>query len=209
MLAFGALTAGVAATEPLVNNSVSKAALPILQILGPSFSLRVEREQDLALLDIDFFGFRIDQKSTPVSLRPTGATGVVRIVLPPQAIGEAVHDKLNPYAPPRTKSLSALGRVHTSTMAVEVQVYSPHSGLTGDFAWQTVGAPTVLRPSFGTNTVVTWGGARNEGNVILPAAVTSSTKMRLRISELDHHTGPTLSVTSAMRRPFVTFLPVN
>jgi hypothetical protein len=133
------------------------------------------------------------------------------------------YDADNLYAPSNPSiygsSISITqGKQHTSTMVVEVQVQNPalnSLGLKGELAWASVAKDTVkLTPTFSGQTQVTWGsipGHHNYGTVHLPYATTSSTKMRLRISELDYYTGTTLpsTIDTSLRRPFVTHIPIN
>jgi hypothetical protein len=83
-------------------------------------------------------------------------------------------------------------------------------GIEGDLAWRTVDTgPVLLPPTFSGQTVVTWGGAA--AAVGLPAPVTSTTKMRLRISEIDYYQdnqAPQV-VNTSFRRPFVSLIPLN
>lgn len=119
-------------------------------------------------------------------------------------------DADNPWSPPKYSTKDAVGSRHTSLMAVDVQVYEPSDGLSGDFGWRTIGTSTTLRPGFSSTNEITWGGAKKEGNVKLPHAVTSKKRMRLRVSEVEFHNGTSAGkVSSSQRRPFVTFLPLN
>ena len=103
-------------------------------------------------------------------------------------------------------------------MVVEVQIQDENlnnMGIEGDLAWRTVeSGPVLLRPTFSGETVVTWGGhaaVRGGGAVRLPAPVTSTTKMRLRISEIDYYQdNEGLEVVdTSFRRPFVSLIPLN
>ncbi len=111
-----------------------------------------------------------------------------------------------------------VGTLHTSTMVVEVQIQDQvlnKLGIEGDLAWQTTSTgPVLLPPSFSGEVFVTWGGSSpggSSGAVVLPHPVTSTTKMRLRISEIDYYTGDTAPavVDTSFRRPFVTLIPLN
>lgn len=130
------------------------------------------------------------------------------------------YDENNPDAPSSPYIYGSTGMVKTkstSTMAVEVQTLNATfvaAGLTGDLAWETVGAPQTLYPTFPGNSLVTWGKKNSSGKpgvVTLPDATTSSTKMRLRISEIDYLPGDTApsTVSTAYRRPFVCVIPIN
>jgi len=128
-------------------------------------------------------------------------------------------DLNNIYAPPNPDVYDgtpsdAEGSMHTSTMVIEVQVQDAalnKLGLEGDFAWTNSGGDTPLlvslAPSFSdASTVVTW-----RGRIALPDSLSSATKMRLRVSELDYYTGdaPPSSVDTSLRRPFVSLIPLN
>jgi hypothetical protein len=106
----------------------------------------------------------------------------------------------------------------SSTMIVEVQTLDTSSGLSGNLAWVTApeNARVMLAQTFGGSNEVTWGLGASEA-IQLPAALGSSTSMRLRISELDYYPfyeGGSTPVTPAavnttFRRPFVAFIPIN
>jgi hypothetical protein len=127
------------------------------------------------------------------------------------------YDANNYYAPQNPTIYGAnaytAGTQHTSTMVVEVQIQDENlnsMGIEGDLAWRTVDTgPVLLPPTFSGQTVVTWGGAA--AAVGLPAPVTSTTKMRLRISEIDYYQdnqAPQV-VNTSFRRPFVSLIPLN
>jgi hypothetical protein len=107
----------------------------------------------------------------------------------------------------------------TSTMVVEVQIQNEvynKLGLEGDLAWETTSqGPVLLPPTFSGSVYVTWGntggpGPNAEGVVTIPDVVTSSVKMRLRISEIDYYgSGVPAVVDTTNRRPFVCFVPLN
>ena len=143
----------------------------------------------------------------------------------PESLGgqDAIqYDADNPWSPqnPATYGVdfsATLGKRSTSTMVVEVQVQNGamnKMGLSGDLAWQTIGAPTELLATFSNYVDVTWGavvGAQQRGAVKLPYPASSPTKMRLRISEIDYYEGasaPTV-VDTSLRRPFVSIIPIN
>jgi hypothetical protein len=112
------------------------------------------------------------------------------------------------------------GSQHTSTIVVEVQVQDPvllksGFGTNSEMVWKAAKAPVELAPSFSGEVFVTWGSTKpslhGSGVVTLPAALGSTTKMRLRISEIDYYEGasaPT-TVNTNLRRPFVTFVDIN
>lgn len=112
-----------------------------------------------------------------------------------------------------------VGKEHTSTMVVQVQVQSPvlnKMGLEDDLAWEPTGSSFRLPATFfAGNTTVIWGSTDRSSSkavvVSLPDSVTSSTKMRLRISELDYYTGSDApdAINSQYRRPFVALIPLN
>jgi hypothetical protein len=163
----------------------------------------------------------------------TGQTVIVTVTgpgyqgfRPPIALGSdptLQYDGDNLYAPQNPSIYGAgivntEGTLHTSTMVAEVQIQSEvlnKLGLSGDFGWETSGEPVVLTPSFSGQVYVTWGGpgaqAGGGGLVPLPYPVTSTNKMRLRISEIDYYTGqgaPAV-VNNTFRRPFVSLIPLN
>jgi hypothetical protein len=125
-----------------------------------------------------------------------------------------VKDGDNPNSP-QIYDTGGIGSEHTSTMAVDVQVHDTSHGFEGELAWKTVGRPFRLRPQFSGSTTVEWGGiggnVDRQGLVDLPHALTSSTKMRLRISEIDFHPGneAPAKIDTSLRRPFVAFIPLN
>ncbi len=103
-------------------------------------------------------------------------------------------------------------------MVVEVQIQNEvynKMGLEGDLAWETTSqGPVLLPPTFSGEVYVTWGnvgaGPNAVGVVTLPDQVTSSVKMRLRISEIDYYgSGAPAVVDTTHRRPFVCFVPLN
>jgi hypothetical protein len=64
--------------------------IPIPKAEPKTFSFQVEREADLVLLDITFYGFYLNSGGGEVtSLVPGGSDNVVVVQFPPQAIGEA------------------------------------------------------------------------------------------------------------------------
>lgn len=145
---------------------------------------------------------------------------------PPEDLGgETIqYDANNPYAPSNPSIYGSdidetIGTLHTSTMVVEVQIQDEvlnKLGIEGDLAWQTTGTgPVLLPPTFSGEVFVTWGGTGTiggpSGAVVLPAPVTSTTKMRLRISEIDYYASDTAPaiVDTTFRRPFVTLIPLN
>jgi hypothetical protein len=126
------------------------------------------------------------------------------------ALGSGVQvDGSNVYSPQIYDDGTA-GSEHSSTMAVDVQLQNGNNGLTGNLGWTTVGKPVRLPVTFGAEATVTWGG-KPAGLVKLPQATTGHTKMRLRISELDFYPDGALPalIDSSIRRPFVTFVPLN
>jgi hypothetical protein len=134
------------------------------------------------------------------------------------------YDADNPFAPSNPSIYGSdidetVGTLHTSTTVVEVQVQNEvlnKLGIEGDLAWQTTTTgPVLLSPTFSGEVFVTWGGVGSPGGgsgaVVLPDPVTSSTKMRLRISEIDYfaeNEAPAV-VDTRFRRPFVTLIPLN
>lgn len=129
-----------------------------------------------------------------------------------------MRDGDNPYAP-QVYSTGGVGSVHTSAMVVNVQVQDPHQFLQGDLSWVNVGDPVRLEASFPGSTTVEWGptsdnvraGSTPGGLVTLPAALSSSTKMRIRVSEIDFFgdDDSVRDVNTSVRRPFVAFIPLN
>ena len=128
-------------------------------------------------------------------------------------------DLNNEYAPPNAniyegRAGSLGGTMHTSTIAVEVQIQNEvlnKLGLSDDLAWINSGGakPVIvtLAPTFSdATTSVTWSG-----KIALPDSLSSSTMMRLRVSELDYYDGsePPSSVDTSLRRPFVSLIPLN
>jgi hypothetical protein len=164
----------------------------------------------------------------------TGKTVVVTVTgpayqgwRPPLDLGgqEVIqYDADNPFAPSNPSIYGSdidetVGTLHTSTTVVEVQVQNEvlnKLGIEGDLAWQTTTTgPVLLSPTFSGEVFVTWGGVGSPGGgsgaVVLPDPVTSSTKMRLRISEIDYfaeNEAPAV-VDTRFRRPFVTLIPLN
>ena len=146
---------------------------------------------------------------------------------PPEDLGTLPaiqYDADNRYAPSNPSIYGAdivetVGTQHTSTMVVEVQVQDEvlnKLGIEGDLAWKTTSAgPVLLPPTFSGEVFVTWGGsgspAGGPGSVALPDPVTSATKMRLRISEIDYYPDATApaAVNTSLRRPFVALIPLN
>jgi hypothetical protein len=147
----------------------------------------------------------------------------------PPGVGTEISDEYfqydlnNVYAPQDpaiydVEMENASGSMHTSTVVVEVQVQDValnKLGITGDLGWKaaTAGAIVQLPATFPDDgsTIVTWGGSGREGLVFLPDALSSNTKMRLRISEIDYYAGtsaPT-AVDTTLRRPFVSLIPLN
>ena len=145
---------------------------------------------------------------------------------PPAAYGGqdvTQYDAENPYAPSNPSIYGSdivvtRGKQSTSTITVEVQVKNPvlaKAGLGNDFIWESVTAPVELKASFSGEVYVTWGSTKPSANgvgvVKLPDALSSATKMRLRINEIDYYadsTAPT-SVNTQYRRPFVSHIPIN
>jgi hypothetical protein len=134
------------------------------------------------------------------------------------------YDANNFYAPQNPSIYGAdivetVGTLHTSTMVAEVQIQSEvlnKLGIEGDLAWETTSTgPVLLPPTFSGEVFVTWGGSASAGTgagvVVLPEPVTSTTKMRLRISEIDYFADDTAPavVDTTFRRPFVTLIPLN
>jgi hypothetical protein len=128
-------------------------------------------------------------------------------------------DLNNEYAPPNPNIYEGTqgpygGTLHTSTIAVEVQVQNEalnKLGLSDDLAWMNSGGGTpvivTLTPTFSdATTSVTW-----TGTIALPDSLSSSTLMRLRVSEIDYYegSGPPSSVDTSLRRPFVSLIPLN
>jgi hypothetical protein len=165
----------------------------------------------------------------------TGRTLVVTVTgpayqgwRPPSTLGPdptQQYDTNNRFAPQNPSIYGSnigetVGTQQTSTMVAEVQIQDENlnnMGIEGDLAWRTTGFGAVLLPpTFSGETVVTWGGhaaaAKGEGVVKLPAPVTSSTKMRLRISEIDYYDQREdllKTVDFKFRRPFVSHIPLN
>jgi hypothetical protein len=110
------------------------------------------------------------------------------------------------------------GAEATSTMIVEVQTLDTTSGLSGELAWVAAPgtSPVMLRATFPGANQVSWSLSGSE-SVALPAALGSTTSMRLRISELDYYPfyegGSTpvtpAAVNTSFRRPFVALIPIN
>jgi hypothetical protein len=66
--------------------------VPILKESPKTFTFQVEREADLVLLDITFYGFLLNSGGGQVtSLAPGGSDNVIVVQFPPQAIGEAAY----------------------------------------------------------------------------------------------------------------------
>ena len=144
---------------------------------------------------------------------------------PPQSIGGTPgleYDPQNYYAPEDsriygTDIVNTLGTEHSSTVVAEVQIQNPalnKLGLIGELAWETLGTPTRLAPTFGSDTIVTWGttpSKKNNGLVKLPHPTSSTVKMRLRISEIDYYQGSTApsTIDTSLRRPFVSIIDLN
>jgi len=63
-------------------------------------SISAERDSDLLLLDFNFYGFKLDTSSTPVSIVPTIAAPLIFVNFPPQAIGEGVYPQTKLPPPP-------------------------------------------------------------------------------------------------------------
>jgi hypothetical protein len=57
----------------------------------PDFTLAVERDTDLLLLDFAFYGYTVDTHSNPRRLVPNPKFNVIVVQFPPQAIGEATY----------------------------------------------------------------------------------------------------------------------
>ncbi len=136
---------------------------------------------------------------------------------PPTGSISAAHqvDGSNPYAP-QIYDAGTTGHVHSSAMVVDVQVQDTSLGFEGELAWKTVTKETRLILNVSdTSTTVEWGGINGpelpQGIVALPYQITSSTKMRLRINEVDFYGGTDFphGVNTALRRPFVAFIPLN
>jgi hypothetical protein len=146
---------------------------------------------------------------------------------------EYQHDLGNEYAP---QPFSSLGddTPSTSTIMVEIQVpiqsVDPSSPLTGDLGWvsyQNVDPnfpPVMLTANFDfyapstPHNTVRWELLDPENptelqSIVLPFSLNGTTKMRLRISELDYYhyrdLGAPLEVNTGFRRPFVCLLPIN
>jgi hypothetical protein len=145
---------------------------------------------------------------------------------PPLDLGDQQiiqYDANNEYAPSYPQlydgdTSNTVGVQSTSTMVVEVQIQNEvynKLGLEGDLAWETTSqGPVLLPPTFSGSVYVTWGnvgaGPNAVGVVTLPDVVTSSVKMRLRISEIDYYgSGAPAVVDTTVRRPFVCFVPLN
>ena len=100
-------------------------------------------------------------------------------------------------------------------MVVEVQVQDTSHGLSGDLAWVAAAnsAPIALSQSGVSGNAAHWGVSPV---ITLPATVSSTTKMRLRVSEIDYYPYRDSGVPSApitidtnLRRPFVALIPLN
>lgn len=111
---------------------------------------------------------------------------------------DAVHTYSSPPYPAATP-----GSKTSSLMLVEIQTEDTSKGLSGDLAWTTVqeSSPVPLAVSFSGGPVVTWSAT-----VRLPPH--ASAPMRLRISEVDYPTSVPTTVDTALRRPFVAFVPL-
>ncbi|HTW97309.1 MAG TPA: hypothetical protein VMD59_00950, partial [Acidimicrobiales bacterium] len=145
---------------------------------------------------------------------------------------EYQHDLSNRYAP-QPFSYNGSTEPQTSTVMVEIQVpiqtVDPSSPLTGDLGWisyQNVDSsyePIMLTANFnfyapGTpHNTVRWellDPANNSlRSITLPYSLNGTTKMRLRISELDYYRyldlGAPTTIDTTYRRPFVCLLPLN
>jgi hypothetical protein len=67
--------------------------IPVLKESPKTFTFQVEREADLVLLDIAFYGFDLNSGGGQVtSLVPGGSDNVIVVQFPPQAIGEAAYE---------------------------------------------------------------------------------------------------------------------
>lgn len=58
---------------------------------GAPIAFTVERDADLLLLDVTFYGFNLDTTSDPVALVPLASDSEIVVQFPPQAIGEAAY----------------------------------------------------------------------------------------------------------------------
>lgn len=134
------------------------------------------------------------------------------------------YDGDNLYAPQNPEIYGSdisetVGTVHTSTIIVEVQEPNEaleKDGFEGDLVWGPSSVAGVrLIPEFTDTTLVIWGGTdaklKTKGAVTLPYPLSSSHKMRLKISELDYYTESTVpeKVDTSFRRPFVSIIPLN
>ena len=109
----------------------------------------------------------------------------------------------HPYSQPKWAPTGPV----TSKMVAEVQVYDTASGLIGDLAWVHYASvkSTYLSPTF-TGSDAVW-----TGSITLPDGLGPSTKLRLRVSELDYTAGDVApkKVDTTFRRPFVAHLPIS
>jgi hypothetical protein len=83
--------------ERLLRNPHLAAEVPDL---SPDFTLAVERDTDLLLLDFAFYGFTVDTHSHPRKLVANPKLNYIVIQFPPQAIGEATY-----YYPPTNSAI--------------------------------------------------------------------------------------------------------
>ncbi|MGO9558187.1 MAG: hypothetical protein ACLPQS_06485 [Acidimicrobiales bacterium] len=157
--------------------------------------------------------FDVDKASVYVSVFGPGYHGW----RPPTNSIAAPHqdDGSNPDSP-QIYDAGTLGKIHSSTMVVDVQVQDTSLGFEGELSWKTVTKPTTLQlTTSDTTTLVEWGGIAQYphlqyGVVPLPYQVGGPTHMRLRISEIDFHGGGHLdTVDTSLRRPFIALIPIN
>ncbi len=59
--------------------------------ITPDFTLAVERDTDLLLLDFSFYGYTVDTSSSPRRLIPSPKFNVIVVQFPPQAVGEGTY----------------------------------------------------------------------------------------------------------------------
>ena len=149
---------------------------------------------------------------SPTTLRVTVAGPAYRGFRPLPSDGSPLTDSVgdaenpgaaHPYSQPKRAPTGPV----TSMMVAEVQVYDTASGLIGDLAWVHYASvkSTYLSPTF-TGSDAVW-----TGSITLPDGLGPSTKLRLRVSELDYTAGDVApkKVDTTFRRPFVAHLPIS
>jgi hypothetical protein len=118
-------------------------------------------------------------------------------------------DGHNPDSP-QVYDSGTTGHETSSSMLVEVQAQDTSTGLSGELSWKPITSPVRLPVTFSSEISVQWGGEPTLGSVALPQPIGSARKMRLRISEVDFlPANGRLQSNTGVRRPFVTFVPLN